>query len=155
MMPMYEEFKTKSATAVNKYLVIAVCATSGTGFAVDVDEIVKGSLEPDTNYSILLSEQKINHLKQQLDLLADRWLQETVVISSITEKIVHPDYMRIIGVGEPAIPFLLDALENKSGLWFPALISITGENPSTPDMAGNNSLMKEAWLDWGRVNGYI
>jgi hypothetical protein len=95
------------------------------------------------------------NLNEKFDSLADQWLQDTMFDSSVTAFISHPAYLRIIGMGEKAIPLLLNALTNKPGHWFSALASITGENPIPPGDAGNFDSMKQAWLDWGSDNNYM
>jgi hypothetical protein len=69
---------------------------------------------------------------------------------------MHPAYQRIIGMGPAVVPFMLErfrdgALEH----WFWALSAITGENPITEDIAGNIKKMAEAWVQWGKTNGYL
>jgi hypothetical protein len=68
---------------------------------------------------------------------------------------MHPAYQRIIGMGERALPHILGDLQVRGGQWFWALRAITGEIPYSPKDAGRIPVMKEAWLDWGKRNGYI
>src|SRR5438309_1974316 len=43
--------------------------------------------------------------------LAEKWKRETLYVSNVTKKVMHPDYQSIIGLGEPAIPLLLRELK--------------------------------------------
>ena len=43
--------------------------------------------------------------------LADEWLEATENMSSIDDMIAHPAYLEIIGMGQSALPLLLDQLE--------------------------------------------
>lgn len=57
-------------------------------------------------------------------------------------------------MGEAVVPFLLRELENKTGRWFWALKSITGEDPVPPEYRGKTEEMIRAWLEWGKQRGY-
>ena len=90
---------------------------------------------------------------QQFQTLAERWKRETRFFGSVEDKVLHPSYQRIIGMGAVAVPMILDDLDlNGPADWFWALTAITGENPITEDMAGNMNSMTEAWLRWGKAN---
>jgi hypothetical protein len=95
------------------------------------------------------------HLKQRLARLAQEWRDGTRYTSSFTEMVMHPSYQRIIGVGYPAVSFLLQELQRSPGHWFWALNAITGENPVAHNDRGNLDRMTTAWLDWGRREGLI
>lgn len=89
-------------------------------------------------------------LQQAFQTLAEQWRREAMMLSSSTEKVLHPAYQRIIGLGPTAIPLILRELEQNGSHWFWALRSLTGENPVTPEDAGQVRKMKDAWLAWGR-----
>ncbi len=94
--------------------------------------------------------------KQRFNKLAKAWKSETELVSKVTKRILHPAYQKIIGMGEPAIPFILkDLCENGPDDWFWALTAITDKNPITREIAGNMAAMTEAWLQWGRKAGYL
>src|SRR5262249_43794422 len=82
--------------------------------------------------------------------LARGWKKETGFLSSMEEKSMPSAYQRIIGMGEAAVPFILEDLsENGPADWFWALSVITDDNPITEDVAGDMRAMTEAWLQWG------
>ena len=88
--------------------------------------------------------------------LADTWKRDTRFMSNVTARMLRPEYQKIIGMGEPAIPFILrDLKDNGPNDWFWALTAITDVNPITEDMAGNMTVMTEAWLRWGKKAGYL
>ena len=64
-------------------------------------------------------------------------------------------YQQIIGIGEPAVPLLLDELSREPDHWFWALEAITQENPVPKEAAGKVRLMAQAWVAWGIREGYI
>jgi hypothetical protein len=93
-------------------------------------------------------------LKLRFNRLADTWEEETQFLSSVDDIIVHPAHMEIIGMGEQAVPLILDRISQKGGLWFWALQFITGEDPVSENIKGNIKAMQRVWLEWGRKNGY-
>ena len=68
---------------------------------------------------------------------------------------LHPGHLKIIGMGEPALPLILREMRDRGGHWFLALESIAGENPILDEHCGYVPLMKEDWLQWGRERGYL
>lgn len=86
--------------------------------------------------------------------LAGRWRQDTAAYSSIGRKTAHPDYQKIIQLGEPAIKFILKEMESEAhpSHWFPALKAITGADPVEPEHRGDMLMMKQSWIRWGKDN---
>ena len=72
----------------------------------------------------------------------------------MAKKAVHPAYQGIIGLGDAALPWILEELKKEPRDWFWALTAITGENPIPESSAGKVEEMAEAWLRWGREQGY-
>ena len=68
----------------------------------------------------------------------------------MAEMVLHPLYQRIIGMGEAAIPLILNEFDRQPNHWFWALHSITDEDPVPEDCQGNISKMASAWIEWGR-----
>ena len=85
--------------------------------------------------------------------LARKWKRETRHVSSITRAAMHPAYQSIIGMGEPAVPLILRELREHGGHWLWALHAITRRDPA-PDGSSFDEAV-QAWLDWGRSQGYI
>src|SRR5437879_2039219 len=71
--------------------------------------------------------------RRRFEALSSRWHNETALLSSISEKAMHPAYQAIIGIGREAVPHILHELQKQPGHWFWALSAITGENPIRPD----------------------
>jgi hypothetical protein len=86
---------------------------------------------------------------------AKRWRHDTDGLSAIEDVITHPDYLKIIGMGKPAIPLILNELRVNGGRWYIALESISEQNPVACEYVGYVKRMKEAWLEWGRTNHYL
>jgi hypothetical protein len=93
-------------------------------------------------------------LSQRFQVLADQWRRETRHLSLMSDIVLNTAYQQIIGMGRPAIALILQDLNQQPDHWFWALRSITGENPVQVDDRGRLPQMAEAWLVWGRANGY-
>ena len=104
------------------------------------------------SFSIQVEEEE---LRQTFEALAAQWRRETMALSSSTEKILHPAYQRIIGLGSAVLPLVLHELEQRGGHWFWALRALSGENPVQPEDAGQVRKMTELWLEWGQVRGLV
>jgi hypothetical protein len=94
---------------------------------------------------------EVDHV--QFTALADEWEVETEFISRQSRAVMHPAYQRIIGMGPPVVPLLLERLRDQPDNWFWALTAITGEDPG----AGSTTLLdaRGAWLVWGHDRGLI
>ena len=91
----------------------------------------------------------------EFETFADEWIAETAAQSSLTKRYAHPAYQRIVGMGPAVVPLLLaKLLEADPDYWFHALRSITGADPVTASIRGNLRAMADAWLAWGRNQGY-
>ena len=91
-------------------------------------------------------------LRPEFEALSEQWQRETRHLSQIAKKVLHPAYFRIIGMGEPVIPLLLEALRDRPAHWFTALKATANFDPVT---AGSNpSATREAWIKWGKSKGY-
>jgi hypothetical protein len=91
---------------------------------------------------------------QEFHHLADRWREETAQVSDVHEKILHPAYLRIMGLGPDVLPLIFRELEQRPSLWFWALEALTGEDPVPSDLDSMKEV-REAWLAYGRRRGYI
>ena len=100
---------------------------------------------------------KIGHedteLKRTFNALAEKWKRETRHISSITKTSMHPAYQQIIGMGEPAVPLILQELKQNGGHWLWALHAITREDPTQEEDDFDGAV--QSWLNWGRSRGHI
>jgi hypothetical protein len=89
--------------------------------------------------------------QERFNRLAAEWKKDTFLLSKINAKVLHLAYQKIIGMGPPAVPFILmDLRDNGPNHWFWALNVITDENPVGKEAIGNIKAMTEAWIQWGR-----
>ncbi|MDZ8187073.1 MAG: hypothetical protein RMX96_19775 [Nostoc sp. ChiSLP02] len=86
--------------------------------------------------------------------LAEQWRRETGMLSVISKISMHPAYQRIIGMGQPVVPLIMRELEREPDHWFWALNAITRANPVKPEQRGRLQQMAQAWIEWGKANGY-
>ncbi len=93
-------------------------------------------------------------IEEKFRRLAAVWLAQTAFISSSSDLVAHPAFQEIVGMGPPIIPLLLRELERGTGHWHRALRLITGVDPVPPEERGNIDKAAEAWLRWGREQGY-
>jgi hypothetical protein len=75
-----------------------------------------------------------------------QWKTDTKHLSSIDRMVLHSSYLRIIGLGKPAIPFLIGELQKHPDYWFAALEAITGDDP-VPENANFDQAVS-AWVEW-------
>jgi hypothetical protein len=98
--------------------------------------------------------QSMESLEQRFRRLEAVWEAETMFLSDAHRIIEHPAFQEIISLGEAVVPYMLRDLEKRPRQWVWALPRITGANPVAPADGGNIRKMGEAWLRWGRENGY-
>jgi len=109
----------------------------------------------DPKDNVFLLRPAINHAPDDFKKHEKKWKQDTKFMSSLADKYLHPSYARIIGLGWPAVSFILKSLQRQPDDWFYALRAITGENPVPMSVAGNMPKMAEIWIDWGKKHNLI
>jgi hypothetical protein len=81
---------------------------------------------------------------------------EVALSSSLSKIETHPDFNRLISFGLPIVPLLLRHLQKEPNwVCIIALRKITGQWPCQKHDAGILLGITNAWLAWGRNNGYI
>lgn len=96
-----------------------------------------------------------NTIRRQFNELAETWRRQKGGISSISKKVSLPAYLRIIRLGSPVIPLLLEELQRRPDHWFVALEVLANENPVRESERADFNQTVAAWLRWGRERGYI
>lgn len=111
---------------------------------------------PKDNRSIKIKAKTENQTpdKSEFENLVKVWKKATHHYSFIRQKIVHPAYLRIIGMGEKVLPFILEELkERPSPGWFPALEAISGNDAAQAAKSIDEAV--ESWLNWGKQQSYL
>jgi GAF domain-containing protein len=85
--------------------------------------------------------------------LADAWEKETASFTVLLDRMTHPTYQRIIGLGDRVVPILLKELERQPNHWFWALEAITRQSPVKQENSGRISEMVKDWVHWGKEQG--
>jgi hypothetical protein len=96
----------------------------------------------------------VESIEERFQRLAAVWRAETAYVSSSSDLVAHPAFEEIVGLGPPVVPLLLRELEKRSGHWHRALRRITGADPVPREDRGNIGKAAEAWLRWGKEQGY-
>ena len=91
---------------------------------------------------------------EAFERLVGEWEHDRPRGSDIEQMTNHSAYQRIIAMGQPAVPWILQRLAEKPDHWFVALNAITGARPVPPESRGRVKEMTQAWLNWGREQGY-
>ena len=98
-------------------------------------------------------------LEQRFTEQADKWDHETAHLSSPLQKMMHPSYQAILGMGaehkEAVVRLLLRDLKQNGRDWFLALSYLTQENPINPRDAGKTDKLVRSWLRWGDERGLV
>jgi hypothetical protein len=108
---------------------------AGVGAQCDVvTDLRHGSGEArEVSYPVAALKLKTDHLRAEFEALSKKWYRDTRHLSLISKKVAHPAYLRIVGMGEAAIPLLLEALRDKPTHWFVALRATANTDPSSPE----------------------
>ena len=93
--------------------------------------------------------------RQRFDNLVALWKSECGHDSFLTDLVIHPAYQQIIGMGEQAVPLLLEEMRARPDHWDWALRSITGSDPVPKESWGKLREIAAAWVAWGKTRGYI
>src|SRR5438445_571396 len=95
------------------------------------------------------------YLRQRFQRLVGEWKKQSRLLSNTVQMAMLPAYQRIIGMGLPAVPLILEELQREPDQWFWALEAITQTNPVPPEAAGKVRLMAQAWIEWGHKHGFL
>lgn len=104
---------------------------------------------------IAVGARAMSAVEGEFQLLAAQWRRDIGAHSSLTKILTNWNYLKIIALGESAIPLILKELQREPAPWFVALEAITGEHNLGKQFAGNFRKMAAAWLAWGAVRGYL
>lgn len=90
---------------------------------------------------------------ERFQRLAAEWKEQSRYFSNSAQMAMLRPYQRIIGMGPPAVPLILEESRREPDQWFWALESITEVNPVPPEAMGKVRLMADAWILWGEQQG--
>ena len=104
---------------------------------------------------VLSSLQGLTEAEAKFRYYASKWKEEIGGDSSLTNITSNMNYLRIIRIGDKAIPFILQELQQEPAPWFVALRAISEDDSVGRDSPGNFRKMAAAWIQWGKDRGYI
>lgn len=81
-------------------------------------------------------------------LRLQQWRSETAFDSNLDAIVSHASFRDIVGLGQRAVPLIIDELSIRPSLLVYALEDIVGEQPYAPNTQGNIRAMTDYWLLW-------
>jgi hypothetical protein len=93
--------------------------------------------------------------REDFNRLVAQWRAERGHSSRLKDLAMHPAFQRIIGLGPPAVPLLLEEMKQRPDQWDWALRAITGADPVPEEAWGKLNEIASAWVEWGRERGYV
>lgn len=94
-------------------------------------------------------------LRARFDQLVAHWKAESLYLSNSARMARLESYQEIIAFGAAAVPLILAELQRQPDHWFKALETITGEDPVPSEARGKVGEMADAWIAWGKQQGYL
>ena len=99
--------------------------------------------------------QELTETEKKFRYYAAKWKDEVGGDSSLTSITGNMNHLRIIRIGDKAIPLILQELQREPAPWFVALRAISEDDSVGRDSPGNFRKMAAAWIQWGKDHGYI
>lgn len=94
-------------------------------------------------------------IEERFRRLATEWKEQSRYLSNTAQMAMLKPYQRIIGLGLPVVPLILEELNREPNQWFWAIEAITEQNPVPPEATGQVRLMAQAWIEWGKQQGFV
>lgn len=86
---------------------------------------------------------------------AAKWKEEIGGDSSLTNATSNMNYLRIIRLGDVAIPLILRELQKEPAPWFIALRAISEDDSVGRDSPGDFRKKAADWIRWGIEHEHI
>jgi hypothetical protein len=93
--------------------------------------------------------------QQRFARLVTEWKHGRGQSSKLKDLAMHPAYQQIIGMGEPAVPLLIEEMKQRPDQWDWALRAITGVDPVPRESWGKLTEIAAAWIAWEKERGRI
>ena len=94
-------------------------------------------------------------VEERFRRLAAEWKEQSRYLSNTAQMAMLQPYQRIIGLGLPVVPLILEELNREPNQWFWALEAIIEQNPVPPEALGKVRMMAQAWIEWGERQGFV
>ena len=92
-------------------------------------------------------------VRAEFESLASSW--ENAAFLTMADMFADEDYQRIIEMGPQVVPLILQRLQDKPHWWFPALIRLTGVDPTAGQTRGKLAETTKIWLEWAREQNLL
>ena len=83
--------------------------------------------------------------------LQEAWKTETAAYPSVRDRIMHPAYQRIVGLGPQVVPLIIEQLQRDVDHWFWALAMIVGHDAAPAARTVDEAA--KGWVEWAAENG--
>lgn len=103
----------------------------------------------------LVDPKQVSRIRPRFQRLSDEWKEQSRYLSNTAQMAMLPSYQRIVGMGWPVVPLILESLQSEPDHWFWALEAITEQNPVPSETEGHVAEMAECWVTWGREQGLL
>jgi hypothetical protein len=100
-----------------------------------------------------MSHKERTALDEKFKALAERWYQDTLIVSNFGRAVEFDSVQEIMKMGKPIIRFILRDI-HKSSFWPAVLAHMTGQCPIPEEDAGKIMKMRDHWRQWGREQGH-
>lgn len=94
-------------------------------------------------------------LRPEFSRLANEWRRETLTAGHLSKIVMNPAYQRIMAMGPDIIPLILEELTQTPGHWFWALHNLVPEGSDPAEGCTSIREAANAWLEWGRREGFL
>lgn len=98
-------------------------------------------------------------LKERFLVQAKKLRRETQHFSSPGQRMMHPSYQAILGMGNEhpreIIRLMIEDMQQHRTPWFWALSYLAQDNPISQSDAGKTDKMIKAWVDWEKASRSI
>lgn len=87
----------------------------------------------------------------QFEQLAAEWeahRQARSISSNPNVFFDHPSFTKIVALGEPAVPLIIERYREGTVFWGAALAKITGRTEFGDGVTGDLEATRRGWLDW-------
>jgi len=98
---------------------------------------------------------EIGDVETKFHSYSTRWKEEIGGVSSLSQITSNRHYLRVIALGPNVIPCILKSLQQEPAPWFAALRALSGRDDIGREHAGNFRKIADAWIEWGRQEGYV
>lgn len=104
-------------------------------------------------FNEFISFNKHSEIEDRFNKLSDKMIEETYIQSSLGNIMRNENYIKLKEMGNDIVPFLMEKINNESGISYLMLMSgIVGSIDVPESHKGDIVLLKEDWNKWWDLN---